>query len=221
MSQPLSLGTVLCLMKSWDPETCLSRVIDKIRSNDDDSSTSVSFTELRRFWISRHLNFENEVWNFFSVVKDEDNDFIWSHNLQLFITELLERHPGGEFLKPTPEFQKRFGNHNRNPLSSSAESVIARILYELDGIYDNKIYYSQVARSCLVECWRGIDDENDFNSIREFFSYEHFYVVYCRFWALDSDHDFRLEKQDLVKCAINTQYETTEFADTITTHSRT
>lgn len=39
-------------------------------------------------------------------------------------------------------------------------------------------------------------------------SYEHFYVVYCKFWELDSDHDFSLEKNDLARynnCALTYQ----------------
>jgi hypothetical protein len=32
-----------------------------------------------------------------------------------------------------------------------------------------------------------------------FFSYEHFYVVYCKFWELDSDHDFLIDKENLIK----------------------
>lgn len=39
-------------------------------------------------------------------------------------------------------------------------------------------------------------------------SYEHFYVVYCKFWELDSDHDFSLDKGDLARynnCALTYQ----------------
>jgi serine/threonine-protein phosphatase 2A regulatory subunit B'' len=32
--------------------------------------------------------------------------------------------------------------------------------------------------------------------VREYFSYEHFYVLYCRFWELDTDHDFMIDKED-------------------------
>lgn len=32
-----------------------------------------------------------------------------------------------------------------------------------------------------------------------FFSYEHFYVIYCKFWELDTDHDFLLDKENLIK----------------------
>lgn len=32
--------------------------------------------------------------------------------------------------------------------------------------------------------------------MRAYFSYEHFYVLYCRFWELDTDHDFLIDKED-------------------------
>jgi len=35
--------------------------------------------------------------------------------------------------------------------------------------------------------------------VLDYFSYEHFYVLYCKFWELDADHDFLLDRDDLVK----------------------
>ena len=32
-----------------------------------------------------------------------------------------------------------------------------------------------------------------------YFSYEHFYVIYCKFWELDTDHDFLIDKENLMK----------------------
>ena len=32
-----------------------------------------------------------------------------------------------------------------------------------------------------------------------YFSYEHFYVIYCKFWELDTDHDFLIDKENLIK----------------------
>ena len=68
------------------------------------------------------------------------------------------------------------------------------------------------------------EDYDDMKMIRDYFSYEHFYVIYClelsririnqladflenlrhafprgTFWELDSDHDFLLDKDDLLK----------------------
>lgn len=42
--------------------------------------------------------------------------------------------------------------------------------------------------------------------VLKFFSYEHFYVIYCKFWELDQDHDFLLDKNDLAhysNCALS------------------
>lgn len=33
--------------------------------------------------------------------------------------------------------------------------------------------------------------------ILKYFSYEHFYVIYCKFWELDQDHDFLIDRSDL------------------------
>ncbi len=44
--------------------------------------------------------------------------------------------------------------------------------------------------------------------VYKYFSYEHFYVIYCKFWELDTDHDFLLDSSDLAKysqCALSLQ----------------
>ena len=40
---------------------------------------------------------------------------------------------------------------------------------------------------------------NTVNILCRYFSYEHFYVVYCKFWELDSDHDFLIDNKDLLR----------------------
>lgn len=32
-----------------------------------------------------------------------------------------------------------------------------------------------------------------------YFSYEHFYVIYCKFWELDRDHDLYIDQNDLAR----------------------
>ena len=44
--------------------------------------------------------------------------------------------------------------------------------------------------------------------ILKYFSYEHFYVIYCKFWELDTDHDFLIDRNDLAhygQCALSYQ----------------
>ena len=40
---------------------------------------------------------------------------------------------------------------------------------------------------------------DDINSETEFFSYEHFYVIYCKFWELDEDHDLVIKREQLLR----------------------
>lgn len=44
-----------------------------------------------------------------------------------------------------------------------------------------------------------VDEEEDINKVTRYFSYEHFYVLYCRFWELDHDRDYRITREDLLK----------------------
>lgn len=38
-----------------------------------------------------------------------------------------------------------------------------------------------------------------FSQTRDIFSYKHFYVIYCRFWELDTDHDMVISGKELLR----------------------
>ena len=97
----------------------------------------------------------------------------------------MDSHPGLEFLKATPEFQERYG-----------DTVIERIFYTVDSNDDKKITFRELKRSNFFDICLAVDEEEDINKIRDYFSYEHFYVLYCRFWEIDTDHDFIIDKDD-------------------------
>ena len=65
-----------------------------------------------------------------------------------------------------------------------------RIFFTLDLNDDGKITFRDFKNSNLFTVLNQVASEDDINKIRLYFSYEHFYVLYCRFWELDSDHDF-------------------------------
>lgn len=55
---------------------------------------------------------------------------------------------------------------------------------------------------CIVPLFQTLtvlEQEDDINQITDFFSYEHFYVIYCKFWELDKDHDLFISKEDLAR----------------------
>eukprot|EP01135_Chromosphaera_perkinsii_P000532 Nk52_evm6s116 gene=Nk52_evmTU6s116 len=108
----------------------------------------------------------------------------------VFVEGIISRHPGLVFLKDTPEFQQRY-----------IETVIERIFYKVNRSWSGKISLGELKRSRLLDVIEQLDLESDINKTEDFFSYEHFYVIYCKFWELDTDHDLIIDKQDLLKHA--------------------
>ena len=153
--------------------------------------------EFMNYWRSHFTICTNEndaVSNFFHVVKQDVNEYIGRNDFRDFLWSLLDNHPGLSFLRDSPEFQERY-----------ADTVICRIFYHYDFRQTGKIYLPDLKRrrlrssSSIIKSWIDLDTTDDINTIRQFFSYEHFYVLYCKFWDIDSDHDFLIDKDDLVK----------------------
>jgi len=98
---------------------------------------------------------------------------------------------GLEFLSNHAEFQEKY-----------AITVITRIFYVVNShTHNGKITARQIRRSDLLSSFQTVDEEEDINKVTQYFSYEHFYVLYCRFWELDSDRDYRITREDLLKYA--------------------
>mmetsp|Transcript_18069 Transcript_18069/g.54487 ORF Transcript_18069/g.54487 Transcript_18069/m.54487 type:complete len:565 (-) Transcript_18069:90-1784(-) len=141
-------------------------------------------------WAQGKIQTDDLVLSFFYVVKKEHNDWIEREDFSIFLTAILLTHPGLDFLRETQEFQDRY-----------ADTVISRVFF----VYDRKDV-GRINLSCLrrykpsvIETWKQLADHDDIKMVRDYFSYEHFYVIYCTFWELDSDHDFLLDKDDLLK----------------------
>ena len=77
--------------------------------------------------------------------------------------------------------------------------MIARIFYEVNRSWSGKITVSELRRSKFLSTLRLLQDEDDINQVTDFFSYEHFYVIYCKFWELDKDHDLFIDREDLAR----------------------
>jgi serine/threonine-protein phosphatase 2A regulatory subunit B'' len=86
------------------------------------------------------------------------------------------------------EFQDRY-----------AETVIYRIFYLLNPTGAKRLSLRDVKRGKLLESILRVESEEDVNVCTRFFSYEHFYVIYCKFWDLDTDHDFLLSREDFLR----------------------
>ncbi|KAE8687182.1 endoribonuclease L-PSP family protein [Hibiscus syriacus] len=56
----------------------------------------------------------------------------------------------------------------------------------------------ELKRGNLIDAMLHADEEYDINKVLRYFSYQHFYVIYCKFWELDTYHDFLIDKENLI-----------------------
>jgi len=149
--------------------------------------TAVTLSTLEWYWKKEIEPFDPPE-RFFRLVKQPDEDCILRDDFLPYIKALLNDHPGLEFLSNHAEFQEKY-----------AVTVITRIFHSVNKCHSGRITSRQVRRSDLLESFSLVDEEEDINKVTKYFSYEHFYVLYCRFWELDHDRDYRITREDLLK----------------------
>ncbi|XP_016350878.1 serine/threonine-protein phosphatase 2A regulatory subunit B'' subunit beta-like isoform X1 [Sinocyclocheilus anshuiensis] len=111
----------------------------------------------------------------------EQEDFI------PFLQDVVDSHTGLAFLKEASDFHSRY-----------ITTVVQRIFYNVNRSWTGKITCSELRRSSFLQNVALLEEEEEINQLTEFFSYEHFYVIYCKFWELDTDHDLYIDQRDLM-----------------------
>eukprot|EP01028_Stygiella_incarcerata_P007588 TRINITY_DN314_c1_g1_i1.p1 TRINITY_DN314_c1_g1~~TRINITY_DN314_c1_g1_i1.p1 ORF type:complete len:635 (-),score=159.21 TRINITY_DN314_c1_g1_i1:1009-2838(-) len=121
---------------------------------------------------------------------DRMGNYLVPEDFDMLVRIILDRHPGLAFLRDTAEFQDRY-----------KEVLIARIFYVFDRTRCKRIYLRDFITQTpsFLKSLYWIEEEEDVNFVLDYFSYEHFYVLYCKFWELDTDHDLLISRQDLAK----------------------
>lgn len=119
---------------------------------------------------------------------DRSRSYILPEDFAPLIQDVVDTHPGLAFLKEAAEFHSRY-----------VHTVIARIYYNVNRSWTGKITVPELRKSNLLDVMQLLEEEEDINQIMAYFSYEHFYVIYCKFWELDRDHDLFIDQQDLAR----------------------
>jgi serine/threonine-protein phosphatase 2A regulatory subunit B'' len=140
-------------------------------------------------WASAHnVCAASEARRAFDILRQPNAQAVVPEDLRPLLAGILLSHPGLEFLQEAPEFQERY-----------AETVIHRIFYHNNRLGDGRISWREFRRGDVLQALRDADEQEDINKVLRHFSYEHFYVVYCKFWDVDTDHDFRISRDDLLR----------------------
>lgn len=117
-------------------------------------------------------------------------DGLSGKSFEPFLWNLTRLHPALEFLKNTPEFQERY-----------VQTVVIRIFYAFN-CRSAALCEREFSSTKLVDflaVLHQLDQQSDINAVLKIFSYEHFYVLYCRFWELDGDHDLKISREELAR----------------------
>ncbi|KAK9078661.1 hypothetical protein SSX86_002718 [Deinandra increscens subsp. villosa] len=140
------------------------------------------------YWVHGNMLTKDIATQIFTILKQPDLRYLTHEDFKPILRELLATHPGLEFLQSTPEFQERY-----------AETVIYRIFYYMNRAGNGRLTLRELKRGNLIAAMLHADEEEDINKVLRYFSYEHFYVIYCKFWELDTDHDFLIDKENLIR----------------------
>jgi len=153
-----------------------------------DKAETISLLQLTKAWRRLVHNCHDEAAQFVSVLTQGARTHLVPEDMVPLIQDVVDTHPGLLFLKEATEFHSRY-----------VHTVIARIFYEVNRSWSGKITVSELRRSKFLSTLRLLQDEDDINQVTDFFSYEHFYVIYCKFWELDKDHDLFIDREDLAR----------------------
>ncbi|XP_075708672.1 serine/threonine-protein phosphatase 2A regulatory subunit B'' subunit beta isoform X3 [Rhinoderma darwinii] len=115
----------------------------------------------------------------------EQEDFI------PFLQDVVNTHTHLTFLREASEFHSRY-----------ITTVVQRIFYVVNRSWSGRITCAELRKSNFLQHVALLEEE-DINQSTDYFSYEHFYVIYCKFWELDTDHDLYIDEQDLSKHSDN------------------
>ncbi|XP_065852314.1 serine/threonine protein phosphatase 2A regulatory subunit B''beta-like [Euphorbia lathyris] len=176
-----SITKEICKLPSFFSSTLFKRI-------DVNGTGFVTRDAFVNYWIHGKMLTLDIATQIFKILKQPDLKYLTQEDFKTILRELLATHPGLEFLQSTPEFQERY-----------AETVIYRIFYYINRSGDGHLTLRELKRGNLIDAMQHADEEEDINKVLRYFSYEHFYVIYCKFWELDTDHDFLIDKENLIR----------------------
>ena len=150
---------------------------------------TVSLETVLSYW-NRNMRNVGYAERLFRILKLSDDDEVLNvSNLRPLLDEIVSTHRGLRFLEDTPEFQEKY-----------IRTCMSRIFYELDSSWSGQITLQMWQQSDISETLLALDNDADVNRITvgSYFSYEHFYVIYCKFWELDEDHDCVVHREEML-----------------------
>ncbi|KAI8985251.1 hypothetical protein BDB01DRAFT_850292 [Pilobolus umbonatus] len=146
----------------------------------------LSFNQFKDGW---HL-LTSDQWTIesliFKILKKQHCSYLTPDDFLPVLEDIVMNHPSLQFLEDNIPFQERY-----------IETVICRIFYEAQ-CPSGKLCQRQFNKSKFTQLLNEIKPAIDLYTVHTLFSYKQFYVIYCKLWSLDTDHDLLLTQSDLL-----------------------
>ena len=122
----------------------------------------------------------------FACIDQTNRGYLLPGDFAPFIVSLIQTHHSLKFLQ------------HEIPLQSSyCKCIISRIFFALDTDLRGIITYKKFANSNFCDCLIAVDNAVDVSDVSDYFSYEHFYVLYSLFMAIDVNDTGRITVEQL------------------------
>ncbi|XP_044144706.1 serine/threonine-protein phosphatase 2A regulatory subunit B'' subunit alpha isoform X1 [Bufo gargarizans] len=148
----------------------------------------VSVHSFIAMWRKLLQNCHDDTSKFMHLLSKPGCSYLEQEDFIPLLQDIVDTHPGLTFLKEAPEFHSRY-----------ITTVIQRIFYTVNRSWSGRITSTEMRRSNFLQTLALLEEEDDINQVTDYFSYEHFYVIYCKFWELDTDHDLYIDQKDLAR----------------------
>ncbi|VDM36567.1 unnamed protein product [Toxocara canis] len=159
----------------------------------------ITLADFSAWWSRMTSAAHDEAARFIYTVAGPQKNYIVKEDLAPLLQDLIETFPGLHFLREAQEFHARY-----------VETVTVRIFWSVNRSWSGRINANELRRSNFLEVHfassisfycaftvRKLETTDDINTITDYFSYEHFYVIYCKFYEIDKDHNLIINKIDL------------------------
>uniref|UniRef100_A0A914WNS2 EF-hand domain-containing protein n=1 Tax=Plectus sambesii TaxID=2011161 RepID=A0A914WNS2_9BILA len=157
-------------------------------ANTRNAQHPITFQDFAHWWNGMTSVAHDEASRFVFTMAGPTRRYIEKADFEPFLQDLIDTFPGLHFLREAKEFHSRY-----------VQTVIVRIFYSVNRSWSGRITAAELRQSNFLQTLVRLEDTDDINTVTDYFSYEHFYVIYCKFWELDKDHDLLIDKLDMTK----------------------
>ncbi|KAI8886843.1 hypothetical protein K501DRAFT_158722, partial [Backusella circina FSU 941] len=155
------------------------------RAIDTCQNDKISFIQFQKGWKKLTQGCHDFETFFYNILKKPEFSYITPDDFLPILEDVVLNHPALQFLEDNMTFQERY-----------IETVICRIFYDAN-CPTGKMTLNQFKKSGFSCIIKALDPMVDLYTVYNVFSYKQFYVIYCKLWSLDTDHDLLISEDDL------------------------